>query len=205
MCREPQMLIASKLNSRFNSTIKISSQFSSQFNSARQTSQLQTPLLVSTVCHTQLLCTKDKEYCSTGSLLSHVLTFGKVFIWIECLIKDTLSDSWPIKTINFVRFHCVIIPLLWCFTANQRILDDWPIIARDTQWVQYSHEQFRSRKEKVGWKNFWRGEFDYYFGQDSWQCSPGPNSDSIHLDFILLRFNSDSIQHRPDSIQTLFK
>ena len=33
-----KMLIASKLNSRFNSTINISSQFSSQFNSALQTS-----------------------------------------------------------------------------------------------------------------------------------------------------------------------
>ena len=32
------------------------------------------------------------------------------------------------------------------------------------------------------------------FGQDSWQCSPGPNSDSIHLDFTVLRFNSNSIQ-----------
>ena len=41
-------------------------------------------------------------------------------------------------------------------------------------------------------------------GQDSLQRSPEPNSDSIHLDFTMLRFNSDSIQHRPDSIQTQF-
>ena len=40
------------------------------------------------------------------------------------------------------------------------------------------------------------------FSQDSWQCSRGPNSNSIHLDFTVLRFNSDSIQHRPDSVQT---
>ena len=38
------------------------------------------------------------------------------------------------------------------------------------------------------------------FGQDSWQC----NSDSIHLDFTMLRFDSDSIQHILDSIQTQF-
>ena len=41
-------------------------------------------------------------------------------------------------------------------------------------------------------------------GQDSLQRSPEPNSDSIHLDFTMLRFNSDSIQHRPDSIQIQF-
>ena len=38
------------------------------------------------------------------------------------------------------------------------------------------------------------------FGQDSWQC----NSDSIHLDFTMLRFDSDSIQQILDSIQTQF-
>ena len=40
--------------------------------------------------------------------------------------------------------------------------------------------------------------------QDSLQRSLEPNSDSIHLDFTMIRFISDSIQHRPDSIQTQF-
>ena len=38
------------------------------------------------------------------------------------------------------------------------------------------------------------------FDQDSWQC----NSDSIHLDFTMLRFDSDSIQQILDSIRTQF-
>ena len=44
------------------------------------------------------------------------------------------------------------------------------------------------------------------FGQDSWQCGPGLNSDSIHIDFTMLRFNSDTIQHKlhVDPIQTQF-
>ena len=61
-----------------------------------------------------------------------------------------------------------------------------------------SYEQFRKEK-KVGWIIFEEVNL-ICFGQDSWQF----NSDSIHLDFTMLRFNSDSIQHILDSIQTQF-
>ena len=62
----------------------------------------------------------------------------------------------------------------------------------------HSYEQFQRKKEKlieVKLICLW---------QDSLQRSPEPNSDSIHSDFTMIRFISDSIQHRPDSIQTQF-
>ena len=65
----------------------------------------------------------------------------------------------------------------------------------------YRYERFR-RRRKFGWLNFWWGDFYLLWlgPQTTWQF----NSDSIHLDFTMLRFDSDSIQHILDSIQTQF-
>ena len=68
-------------------------------------------------CALQVMLHNSKESCRTVSSISHVLTFDKVFILIECPIKYA-KDRWPITVINFVIFHCIVVQLLWCLTAN---------------------------------------------------------------------------------------
>ena len=123
----------------------------------------------------------------------------------KCPIKDTLKDSWPITIINFVRFYRIFFLLLLHLTANQSLrifMIDQSLLGKPMSAVQSFAITKKGRKRWLD--KLLKRWILICFGRDSWQCSPGFNPDSIHWNFTILRFNSDSIQHKPDSIQTQF-